>query len=142
MIYSYFDKHYFSLNHFTGRSHDSRVFRNSPIYNDLTQLMHTPDRDTANTFHLLGDGAYPCIKQLLVPYGAIASGLTRSQLKFNRHLSSKRQVSYIRTLFTLCYFFQFFIFFLILLDLSRNIIHYIARMWKEHLDYLKKDSLG
>lgn len=64
--------------------HDARVFRNSPLYHDLRELC-------TNSYHLLGDSAYPCLKGLLVPYRDNGH-LTRAQRTFNRKLSSCRVI--------------------------------------------------
>ncbi|XP_032688007.1 putative nuclease HARBI1 [Odontomachus brunneus] len=69
---------------YPGSVHDARVFRNSPIYNDLRELC-------GDTYYILGDSAYPCLKQLLVPYKDNGH-MTRAQRLFNIKLSSCRVV--------------------------------------------------
>ncbi|XP_071632700.1 putative nuclease HARBI1 [Temnothorax longispinosus] len=69
---------------YPGSVHDARVFRNSPIRNDLRELC-------GDNYYLLGDSAYPCLKQLIVPYRDNGH-LTRAQRNFNQKLSSCRVV--------------------------------------------------
>lgn len=61
-----------------GRVHDARVFRNSPLYNQIT-------RDPPlllPTHHLLADAAYSLMKNVLKPYRDNGH-LSESQVKFN-----------------------------------------------------------
>ena len=44
------------------------------------------------TFHLLGDSAYPMSNYLMSPYCTRARALSESEKKFNTHLASKRSV--------------------------------------------------
>ncbi|XP_024875548.1 protein ALP1-like [Temnothorax curvispinosus] len=69
---------------YPGSVHDARVFRNSPIRNDLRELC-------GDNYYLLGDSAYPCLKQLIVPYRDNGH-LTHAQRNFNQKLSSCRVV--------------------------------------------------
>lgn len=46
---------------YTGRSHDGRIFRESPIYTRLNDLV-LPE------YHILGDSAYPLSKFVLTPF--------------------------------------------------------------------------
>lgn len=65
-----------------GSAHDSRVWRNSPIYQKLrTSLPHD--------FHVLGDSAYPLQNFIMVPFKDNGH-LTRSQKTFNKRLSQTR----------------------------------------------------
>ncbi|XP_019698986.1 putative nuclease HARBI1 isoform X2 [Harpegnathos saltator] len=70
---------------FPGSVHDARVFKNSPIYDDLHELCG----GKKYTYILLGDSAYPCLKQLITPYKDNGH-LTQAQRNFNRRLSSCR----------------------------------------------------
>ncbi|KAB0790770.1 hypothetical protein PPYR_15480 [Photinus pyralis] len=67
-----------------GRVHDARVLRVSPIYAQLTNVMHP--LLPANQ-HLLGDSAYPLMKNLLTPYRDNGH-LNDTQTNFNYKLSS------------------------------------------------------
>ncbi|XP_024886102.1 putative nuclease HARBI1 [Temnothorax curvispinosus] len=69
---------------YPGSVHDARVFRNSYLRNDLRELC-------ADNYFLLGDSAYPCLKELIVPYRDNGH-LTRAQRHFNRKLSSCRVI--------------------------------------------------
>lgn len=64
--------------------HDARVLKNSTLYNDLHNIC-------GDNYYLLGDSAYPCLKQLIVPYKDNGH-LTRAQRSFNQKLSSCRVV--------------------------------------------------
>ena len=44
------------------------------------------------TFHIIGDSAYPMSNHLIAPYKHRGVKLTNTQKKFNTHLSSKRAV--------------------------------------------------
>lgn len=69
---------------YPGSVHDARVLKNSTLYNDLHNLC-------GDNYYLLGDSAYPCLKQLIVPYKDNGH-LTRAQRSFNQKLSSCRVV--------------------------------------------------
>ncbi|XP_032682473.1 putative nuclease HARBI1 [Odontomachus brunneus] len=69
---------------YPGSVHDARVFRNSPLCNDLHELC-------TDHYFLLGDSAYPCLKELIVPYKDNGH-LTRAQRHYNRKLSSCRVI--------------------------------------------------
>ncbi|XP_067212841.1 uncharacterized protein [Linepithema humile] len=68
---------------YPGSVYDARVLKNSSIYNDLHELC-------GDNF-LLGDSAYPCLSQLIVPYKDNGH-LTRRQKIFNEKLSSCRVI--------------------------------------------------
>ena len=59
---------------------------------DLPDLMHIPDQRLDETYHLIGDSAYPLSNYLLTPYKRRGAGITAAKKKFNTHLSSKRSV--------------------------------------------------
>ena len=44
------------------------------------------------TYHIIGDSAYPMSNYLMAPYKARGVKLTEAQKKFNTHLASKRSV--------------------------------------------------
>ncbi|XP_062608040.1 uncharacterized protein LOC134269867 [Saccostrea cucullata] len=67
-----------------GCTHDSRVFRNSPIYEELENAMLNP-----NIF-IIGDSAYPLKPYLITPFRDNGR-LTAAQRHFNRKLSTSRQ---------------------------------------------------
>ncbi|KAK3104952.1 hypothetical protein FSP39_013940, partial [Pinctada imbricata] len=68
-----------------GRVHDAKVLRNSSLWEaGFAKTAH-------GRFHLLGDAAYPLKQWLLTPYRDTGH-LNHQQLRYNLHLSSKRQV--------------------------------------------------
>ena len=78
-----------------GRSHDSRVFNNNPLFNTLpARLMHRNARRLIDTYHIVADSAYPCKPEVLTPFKRPQHGqLNNVQRKYNTHLASKRNVS-------------------------------------------------
>ncbi|KAF6215836.1 hypothetical protein GE061_000171 [Apolygus lucorum] len=69
---------------FPGSVHDARVFRRSPLGQNL--------QERCGDFFLLGDSAYPCSRNLVTPFRSTGRE-TRQQRNFNRLLSSCRVVS-------------------------------------------------
>ena len=57
-------------------------------------MLYVPGLDTEQLYHILGDSAYPTIKQLMSAYQHHRQGITYAQKKYNQHLSSKRQVKF------------------------------------------------
>ncbi|XP_025163390.1 putative nuclease HARBI1 [Harpegnathos saltator] len=68
-----------------GRMHDSRVFRNSPLFNAIRNGCIPENR------HIIGDTAYPLLRNLMTPFKDNGH-LTRSQLLYNIKLSSIRSI--------------------------------------------------
>lgn len=68
-----------------GRMHDSRVFRNSPLFNAIRNGLIPENR------HIIGDTAYPLLRNLMTPFKDNGH-LTRSQLLYNTKLSSIRSI--------------------------------------------------
>lgn len=64
-----------------GKLHDARIFRMSFIYNTITTMN--------NTYHLLGDSAYPIMENLLTPYRDYGE-LSQEQKSFNLKFSATR----------------------------------------------------
>ena len=79
-----------------GRSHDARVFRNNPLYLSLPdRLKKQPEGRLVETYHIVGDSAFPLSPQLITPFKRSPhQDLNAVQRKFNKHLSSKRNVSH------------------------------------------------
>ena len=75
-----------------GRAHDARVFAQSPLAEDLGELCYVPDRRIDETYHIIGDSAYPLTNNLITPYRVRKQNMTVEQKKFNTHLASKRSV--------------------------------------------------
>lgn len=71
-----------------GSSHDARVFRRSTIGQTILDY---PEYLLPPNCHILGDGAYPLAKGVMVPYKDNGH-LTLAQKNFNRILSSSRVV--------------------------------------------------
>lgn len=71
-----------------GRMHDARVFRLSPLFQQISnrRLHFIPDR-----FHLIGDSAYPLLINLMTPFKDNGH-LTNEQTRYNRKLSSIRSI--------------------------------------------------
>lgn len=65
-----------------GRQHDARVFRNSPLFGQINDLV-------SGEYHLLGDAAYPLKNNLITPFRDNGH-LTSRQHHFNTRLSSAR----------------------------------------------------
>lgn len=71
-----------------GRMHDARVFRNSPLYQHMTNAEAPLIQ---NNLHLIGDTAYPLLCNLMTPFKDNGH-LTRSQISYNTKLSSIRSI--------------------------------------------------
>lgn len=67
-----------------GRCHDARVFRNSPLFQNIMYHNLIPD-----THHLIGDCAYPLNRFLMVPFKDNGH-LSNKQITYNTRLSSIR----------------------------------------------------
>lgn len=67
--------------------HDSRVFRNSPLFQNITAA----DPLIPPEFHLLGDAAYPLMKNVMTPFRNIGQ-LTAAQTMYNRKFNSGRAI--------------------------------------------------
>ena len=78
-----------------GISHDSRVFRNNPLFNTLPdRLRHRAVARLSESYHIVGDSAFPLSPQMLTPFRNLRRNpLNDVQKKYNTHLSSKRNVS-------------------------------------------------
>lgn len=68
---------------YPGSVHDSRVFRNSPLGNNL--------EEKCRRYHLLADSGYPLKANILTPYKD-RGNLTERQLNYNVKLNSNRYV--------------------------------------------------
>lgn len=68
---------------FPGSVHDARVFRSSPLFNTL--------EEKCGENYILGDSAYPCLRNLLTPYKDTGA-LTNVQKQYNKKLSHCRVV--------------------------------------------------
>ena len=67
------------------------MFNHRPLREDLTELCHVPDRCLVETYHILGDSAYPLLNHLITPY-RVKSNMSLAQKKFNTNLASKHSV--------------------------------------------------
>lgn len=68
---------------FPGSVHDSRVYRRSPLSNDL--------QEKCGNYFILGDSAYSCSRHLITPFKD-QGNLTRQQRLFNQRLSGCRYI--------------------------------------------------
>ena len=75
-----------------GRAHDARVWHRSPIFKALPDLCYIEGQRIDETFHIIGDSAYPLSNHLMVPYKQKKNSLTHAQKVFNTNLASKRSV--------------------------------------------------
>ena len=79
-----------------GQSHDAFVFSQSDLNLKLQDWMQVPGCRIEDSFHIIGDSAFPCLREIMTPYKRYAAGLNDDQKKFKKHLSSKRQVRFIQ----------------------------------------------
>ena len=75
-----------------GRAHDARVWHHSPLCKKLADYCHIDNQRIDETYHILGDSAYPMSNYLMSPYRTRARTLSECEKKFNTHLASKRSV--------------------------------------------------
>ena len=68
------------------------MWHKSPLCKDLPELCHIEGQRIHETFHIIGDSAYPLSNNLMIPYKLRKNSLTQEQKNFNCHLSSKRSV--------------------------------------------------
>ena len=78
----------------TFRAHDSLVFWSSDLGLNLSQLMLVPSTDVDSP-SVIAANTFPFLKQVVTAFQHNKRGITRSQMIFIRHLSSKRQVNII-----------------------------------------------
>ena len=64
----------------------------SPLYKDMPDLFHFDNLRIDQTFHLVGDSAYPMSNYLMAPFRKRGRTLSDAEKKFNTHLASKRSV--------------------------------------------------
>ena len=68
------------------------MWHRSPICKDLPELCNIQGQRIDETFHIIGDSAYPISNNLMIPYKVRKNSLTQQQKNFNTNLSSKRSV--------------------------------------------------
>ena len=80
-----------------GRSADGSVLRHNPLSRILPELMAVDGAQfVTDTYHIVGDKAFPLSEHILTPYKkSQRKSRTRAQKIYNKHLASKRQVSFI-----------------------------------------------
>ena len=72
----------------SGSTHDSRILTNSSLYNKFNNQNNlVPYFDNK---YILGDGGYPNLSWLIVPYKNIGRGLDQKQTYFNLKHSQTR----------------------------------------------------
>ena len=75
-----------------GSTHDSRVLINSRLYNKFNNQNNLLP-NYFNNKYILGDGGYPNLSWLIVPYKDIGRGLTQQQTYFNlKHFQTRIKV--------------------------------------------------
>ena len=74
-----------------GKAHDARVFNHSPLREKLADLCYALNQHLDETYHILGDSAYPLSNHLMTPYRARLN-MSLAQKKFNTNLASKHSV--------------------------------------------------
>ena len=74
-----------------GKAHNARVWSKSPLSEDLADLCYVENKRLDETYHILGDSAYPLSNHLITPY-RVRDSMTTAQKKFNTNLASKRSV--------------------------------------------------
>ena len=57
----------------------------------ISDLCYVENRRLDETYHILGDSAYPLSNQLITPY-RVRDNMSLAQKKFNTNLASKRSV--------------------------------------------------
>ena len=67
------------------------VFTRSDLNLELQEKMRIPGLATQYSYHIIADSAFPCLKEIMTPYRR-HPGMTANERKFNKHLSSQRQV--------------------------------------------------
>ena len=75
-----------------GQAHDARVWQKSPISARLADLCYVEGLRLEDSYHILGDTAYPLSNYLITPYRIRGGRLGTEKKKFNTHLASKRLV--------------------------------------------------
>ena len=75
-----------------GRAHDAQVWHHSPLCKKLADYCHIENQWIDETFHILGDSAYPMCNYLMSPFCTRARTLSECEKKFKTHLASKRSV--------------------------------------------------
>ena len=68
------------------------MWHKSPLCKELAELCYIEGQMIQETFHIIGDSAYPLSNNLMIPYKLRKNCLTQEQKNFNCHLSSKRSV--------------------------------------------------
>ena len=77
-----------------GVSHDSRVFRNNPLFNTLPDRLRTNPGQLIDTYHIVGHSAFPVKPEIMTPFkNARQRPLNDVEKKFNANVSSKRNVN-------------------------------------------------
>ena len=81
-----------------GRAGDARVLRNCQLWYNLDNYLADGQRNLENSYHVVGDSAFPCRKHLMSSYKSdTGQDLDPVRSNFNRCLASKRQVILLHT---------------------------------------------
>ena len=82
----------FIQNRSARRAHDAIVWQCSPLHDLLTDHCYMEDRTLEDSYHILGDSAYPLSNYLITPYHVRDGRLDAVKKRFNTHLVSLRSV--------------------------------------------------
>ena len=85
------NENYLLYDSWPGKAHDARVFNHSPLREELADLCYVPNQCLDETYHILGDSAYPLSNHVMTPY-RVRSNMSLAEKKFNTNLASKRSV--------------------------------------------------
>lgn len=79
------------VNRFPGRAHDARVWQLSDLSAKLPDLCQPVGNvPVEDSYHILGDSAYPLSNYLLTPYRVVREPNRAAKAKYNQHFCSKR----------------------------------------------------
>ena len=77
---------------FPGRAHCAAVYKDSPLFKILGDSLDVPGHHLQESYHIVADSAYPCLKHTMPAFKMIPTNKTPEKKKFNTHLASKWQV--------------------------------------------------
>ena len=78
-----------------GRAHDSRVYRGLGLPEILDNLLHIQGPSLEDSYHILGDSAFPMSNSLITPFRNRGGAMTAERRLFNKHLTLSVIFSYV-----------------------------------------------